>query len=73
MLCMAIAPTPLHPPLKTKGMQLVEQEIGEPIDLALHRLYVTEARSQEEIAAMWSLDRATVSRWMRDFRITTRR
>ncbi len=73
MLCMAIAPTPLHPPLKTKGMQLVEQQIGEPIDLALHRLYVTEARSQEEIAVMWSLDRATVSRWMRDFRITTRR
>ncbi len=54
-------------------MQLVEQQIGEPIDLALHRLYVTEARSQEEIAVMWSLDRATVSRWMRDFRITTRR
>jgi|GEM_PF-5660395 len=54
-------------------MQLVEQEIGEPIDLALHRLYVTEARSQEEIAAKWGLDRATISRWMRDFRINTRR
>ncbi len=73
MRCMAIAPTPLHPPLKTKGMQLVEQQIGEPIGLALHRLYVTEARSQEEIATKWGLDRATVSRWMRDFRITTRR
>ncbi len=70
---MAIAPTPLHPPLKTKGMQLIEQQIGEPIEVALHRLYVSNFLSQEEIAVKWGLDRATVSRWMRDFRINTRR
>ena len=70
---MAIAPTPLYPPIKTKGMQIVEHQIGEPVEVALHRLYITEGKSQEEIAAAWEMDRATVSRWMRDFHIITRR
>lgn len=74
MPCMAIAPTPLHPPIKTKGMQLVEHRIKEPIEVALHRLYVVEGMNQEEIAReLGELDRATVSRWMRDFHIPTRR
>jgi hypothetical protein len=70
---MAMTPTPLHPPIKTKGMQIVEHQIGEPIEVALHRLYVVEGKSQDEIGQEWGLDRATVSRWMRDFRINTRR
>lgn len=73
MADMAILPTSLHPPIKTKGMQLVEHAIGEPIEIALHRLYVTEGLDQQAIAERWGLDRATVSRWMRDFRIPTRR
>jgi DNA-binding transcriptional regulator LsrR (DeoR family) len=54
-------------------MQLVEHAIGEPIEVALERLYVTEGLDQQAIADKWGLDRATVSRWMRDFRINTRR
>jgi CRP-like cAMP-binding protein len=73
MSSMAMTPTPLHPPIKTKGMQIVEHEIGEPIEIALHRLYVLEGLDQKAIADKWGLDRATVSRWMRDFRINTRR
>lgn len=53
-------------------MQLVEHRIGEPIDVALRRLYVDEGKSQDEIGAALKLDRATVSRWMRDFQIPTR-
>jgi len=70
---MAIAPTPLHPPIKTKGMQLVEHRIGEPIEQALRRKYLAEGLDQQRIADEWGLDRATVSRWMRDFQIPTRR
>lgn len=66
---MAIAPTP-HFRTKTRGQQLMEQQIGEPIEVALQRLYVKEKRDQREIAEMWGLDRATVSRWLRDFNIS---
>lgn len=66
---MAIAPTPLFR-TKTRGQQVIEQQIGEPIDVALRRLYVAEKRDQHEIAALWGLDRATVSRWLRDFNIS---
>lgn len=66
--------TSLTPLLRTKSraQQLVERRIGEPIEQALHRLYHVEGQRQEDIAAEWGIDRATVSRWMGDFGIPTR-
>jgi hypothetical protein len=55
---------------KTRAQQLMEHRLGEPIDQALHRLYVIERRDQEEIGALWGLEQSTVSRWLRDFGIT---
>jgi hypothetical protein len=66
---MAIVPTPLHP-TKTRGQQLLERQIGEPIEQALHRLYVVEGKDQHVIGALWGKDRATISRWLRDFSIS---
>lgn len=68
---MAILPTPLIR-TKSRAQQAMEQRIGEPLDQAFHRLYVVEGRTQEQIAEAWGLDRATVSRWMRDFGIESR-
>jgi DNA-binding transcriptional regulator LsrR (DeoR family) len=48
----------------------MESKLGLPIDQALYRLYVVEGLTQEEIGERWGMDRATVSRWLRDFNIT---
>lgn len=70
MADMATLPTALHP-IKTRGQQVVERRIGEPIEAYLRRRYVVEKASQEAIATeLGGLDRATVSRWLRDFGIT---
>lgn len=66
---MATLPTPLHP-TKTRGQQVLERRLGEPLDEVLRRRYVDEGATQDQIAADWSIDRATVSRWLRDFGIT---
>jgi hypothetical protein len=68
---MATAPTPLIR-TKSRAQQAMEIRIGEPLGEALYRLYVIEGKKQDEIAAEWGLDRATVSRWMRDCGIATR-
>ena len=65
---MAIVRTTPHP-TKTRGQQLLERDIDEPIEQALHRLYVIEGLDQHEIGALWGKDRATISRWLRDFSI----
>lgn len=66
---MAIVPTPLFR-TKTRGQQVIEARIGEPIDVALRRRYVEQGKDQAEIAEEWGLDRATISRWLRDFGIS---
>jgi DNA-binding transcriptional regulator LsrR (DeoR family) len=48
----------------------MEAKLGIPIDQALYRLYVVQSLDQKDIAARWGIDRATVSRWLRDFSIT---
>lgn len=58
--------------LKTRGMQLVEQRIGESLEDALQHRYVRDGKSQDDIAAEFGVDRATVSRWMREFGIAAR-
>ena len=44
--------------------------MGEPLDQALRRLYVTENRDQAEIAESLGIEQSTVSRWLKDFGIT---
>lgn len=66
---MAIPPTPLVR-TKTRGQQLIEHRLGEPLEEALYRLHVSEGRDQKEIAQTWGLDQSTVSRWLRDFNIS---
>lgn len=68
---MATLPTPLIR-TKSRAQQMVEQRIGEALEQALHRRYVIEGQTQDQIAAEFGLDRATVSRWMRDFGIESR-
>ncbi len=68
---MAIHPTSLIR-TKSRAQQIVEHRIGETISQALFRLYVVERQQQDEIAAAWGIDRATVSRWMTQFGIESR-
>ena len=56
----------IRPTYKTRAMQAVEAEHGEPIDTLLRRLYLTDCRTQPEIAELLGLDQGTVSRWMRE-------
>ena len=65
---MATVPTPLIR-TKTRDQQILEHRIGEPLQIALHRLYVIERRDQEEIGRGWGIEQSTVSRWLRSFGI----
>ena len=55
---------------KTRDQQILEHRVGEPLQIALHRLYVIERRNQEEIAAGWGIEQSTVSRWLKTFGIS---
>jgi DNA-binding transcriptional regulator LsrR (DeoR family) len=66
---MTTLPTPLIR-TKTRGQQILEHRIGEPLQIALHRLYVIERRDQEEIGRQWGIEQSTVSRWLRAFGIS---
>jgi DNA-binding transcriptional regulator LsrR (DeoR family) len=68
---MAMIPMPLIR-TKSRAQQQMEHQIGESLEVALFRRYVIEGMTQEQIAAEWGIDRATVSRWMRDCGIRTR-
>jgi DNA-binding MarR family transcriptional regulator len=66
---MATLPTALIR-TKTRDQQLLEHRVGEPLQIALHRLYVIERRNQEEIAEQWGIEQSTVSRWLKTFGIS---
>jgi DNA-binding MarR family transcriptional regulator len=66
---MATLPTPLIR-TKTRDQQILEHRVGEPLQIALHRLYVIERRNQEEIAEQWGIEQSTVSRWLKTFGIS---
>ena len=59
-------------PIKTRAMQLVEQQVNEPIDDWLRRRYEVEGANTEEIARELGLNNGTVSRWMAHFGIQAR-
>jgi transcriptional regulator of acetoin/glycerol metabolism len=58
--------------LKTKAMQVVEQQIGEPIEDYLRRRYEGDRWTTDEIARELGLNNGTVSRWMAHFGIAAR-
>ena len=66
---MATLPSPLIR-TKTRDQQLLEHRVGEPLQIALHRLYVIERRNQEDIAREWGIEQSTVSRWLKTFGIS---
>lgn len=53
-------------------MQIVEHRIGEPVEQAVHRLYVVELKTQSEIAELFGISTRTLIRWMQEFGIETR-
>jgi DNA-binding transcriptional regulator LsrR (DeoR family) len=60
------------PVVKSRHQQLVEAQLGEAIEVALHREYVVEGRSQAEIAERWGVSRQAVVRWMQQADIASR-
>jgi hypothetical protein len=53
----------------TKGMQLVEERIGRPLYIYLQDAYNDRGLSMVQIGAEIGVDKATVSRWMRQLGI----
>lgn len=53
-------------------MQIIEARIGEPLEDYLERSYVTERRTDEEIARALGLNGSTIARWRATFGIAGR-
>jgi hypothetical protein len=58
--------------LRTKAMQVIEHDLGEPLELYLRRRYLDEGLTTVEIAAALNVNNGTVSRWMAHFGIPAR-
>lgn len=58
--------------LKTRGMQIVEARIGQPLEEYLEEKYHGEGLTTVQIAAALGVDNSTVSRWMAALRIEAR-
>lgn len=59
--------------LRTREMQLIEAEHGQPIDALLRDLYVEQGLGVQDIAERLHLTKGTVSRWMDRLGIPARR
>lgn len=59
-------------PIKTRGMQLMERQLGEPIEVYLRRRYIEEGSTTEEVGTELGLNAATVSRWLAQLGIQAR-
>jgi transposase len=57
---------------KTARMERLERLRGRPIEDDLRLLYVTENRTQQEIADLYGINIATVNRWLERFAIPSR-
>lgn len=58
--------------LKSRGMQLVEQRTGRPIDVTLRELYLDQGLTVDAVAETLGITKGTVSRWLAHFGIRTR-
>jgi hypothetical protein len=58
--------------LRTKAMQVIEHQLGEPLEVYLRRQYLDEWLTTAEIAAALNVNNGTVSRWMAHFGIPAR-
>jgi len=58
--------------LRTKAMQVIEQKLGEPLEVFLRRRYQVDERTTVEIALELDVNPGTVSRWMAHFDIPAR-
>ena len=61
------------PRVKSHAQQVIEQQIGEPIEVALERLYVEREMTQAQVASALGVSRQTVIKWLQDFGVETRR
>lgn len=61
------------PRLKSHVQQVIEHQIGEPIEAALERMYVERGMTQAQVASALGVSRQVVIKWMADFGIKTRR
>jgi DNA-binding MarR family transcriptional regulator len=60
-------------PIKTLGMQLIERQLGRPLEEYLREQYLKRERTQREIAEDLGVDVGSVSRWMERLGIPSRR
>lgn len=63
----------IKPRLKSHTQQIVEQRLGEPIEVVLERLYVQRGMTQAQVASALGTTRQSVVKWMSDFGIESRR
>lgn len=61
------------PYIKSHTQQVIEAQIGEPIEVALTRLYVDRGLTQAQVASALGTTRQTVIKWLRDLGIESRR
>lgn len=61
------------PRLKSHTQQVIEQQVGEPIEVVLERLYVERGMTQAQVASALGTTRQSVIKWLRDFGIESRR
>lgn len=58
------------PIFKSRAMVRMEQRLGRPLEQALAELYETKTTTQ--IAEVWGLSNATISRWLKELGIEAR-
>jgi hypothetical protein len=59
-------------PIKTRGMQVIERQLNEPIEVFLERRYLREGATTTEIGVELKLNESTISRWLRELSIPAR-
>lgn len=63
----------IKPRPKSHTQQVIEAQIGEPIEVVLERLYVDRGMTQAQVASALGTTRQSIIKWLRDFGIESRR
>lgn len=50
--------------LKSRGMQMVERQFGQPLESLLRELYERDGLTVDQVAERLGVTKGTVSRWM---------